>query len=164
MYVTDKEFEKRTMKWVREILGGEFVRDEQLNFKERTDLVDYGPPEIRVSVRVRRFKAFQTCRKGKDFTIRYVRSSGVETEIHKIRQGLVSYMFYGFANKEVTRIFYYNILDLRVFKDKKTEPKPLRIKWNFSSLDSALAVYMVSNVRVVRSWLREKLLIRKQKK
>jgi len=78
----------------------------------------------------------------KQFTIRWERPSGVKTEIHKIRKGLVNYILYGFVNEDEGKITQYFIGDLELFR--LHEPNPVGI-FNNNLPDSKLAVYNLIN-------------------
>lgn len=82
-------------------------------------------------------------RYGSEFTVRWSRPSGVPTEIDKIREGLVDYIFYGFVSPDESRIVRYFVGDLARFR--LAEPKPLCIREN-TPPDSKLAVYRVGDM------------------
>jgi len=155
-------FEKKTMKLVRNIVGLEFKRSsKRQDYKEATDLIDrFG---IRLGVRVRRYEdkkgkvMFLVCRKGKDLTFRD------KTEIYKLEK-LVKlfkyfYYFYGFSNEEETSILNWVIIDLKrallegglIF---------LRSRENEDG-KTTLLVYEISNFCIVKNWEREKHCIRR---
>jgi len=73
-----------------------------------------------------------------EFTIRWKRPSGVKTEIHKIKEGLVDYILYGFVDKEENKLIKYFIGDLDVFRECNVEP--IAVKQN-NPPDSLLGVF-----------------------
>jgi hypothetical protein len=94
--------------------------------------------KIRVAVRLRRFEYY--IKYAADFTIRWERRSGTRTEIHKIRDGLVDYLLYGFIDRKEEKIIQYFIGDLKIFKESKERPKVILPN---KDGNSKLAVYSI---------------------
>ena len=135
----DIEIEHKFSRTLKAILGNQFiVQDKIEDLENGTDFLLLRVNPFRVGVRLRRHKYY--LQYPNDFTIRWERPSGVDTEIHKIRKGLVDYILYGFIDEEENKIIQYFIGDLAVFM--KTEIKPI-IKPN-DPLDSWLAIYRLS--------------------
>lgn len=96
-YEQDRKIEYRFSKTIKAILGCQFIiQDEIEDIKNGTDFMLLSVNPFRVAVRLRRFKYLSMY--GNEFTIRWARPSGVKTEIHKIKEGLVNYLFYGFID------------------------------------------------------------------
>jgi len=67
-----------------------------------------------IAVRLRKNKYFFTYR---DFTVRYQSNNpNAKTEIHKIIEGCADYYFYGWESQDGTRVEYYMILGLDMFR------------------------------------------------
>lgn len=115
-------------------------KDVELDLKQGTDFTVFTLNPITVAVRLRTFDYY--LRYPDEFTIRWSRPSGVITEIHKIRLGLVNYIFYGFVDKSERNLIKYFIGDLTVFR--QFEPKPF-IKQNKNG-DSELAAFKISDL------------------
>ncbi|GAH99176.1 unnamed protein product, partial [marine sediment metagenome] len=78
-----------------------------------------------------------------EFTIRWELKSGNRTEIHKIRDGLVDYILYGFVDEKEEKILQYFIGDLKVFRLAKLEPYDIRKN---DPLDSYLAIFRLNDM------------------
>lgn len=115
-------------------------KDIELDLKQGTDFTIFTLNPIKVAVRLRTFDYY--LRYPDEFTIRWSRPSGVITEIHKIRLGLVNYIFYGFVDKSERNLIKYFIGDLTVFR--QCEPKPF-IKQNKNG-DSELAAFKINDL------------------
>lgn len=136
-YKTDRQLEDDFAKTVKYILGGVFfAKDLKADLKEGTDFMILSSDPVKVGVRLRRYYFFQN--HPHDFTLRWSRPSGVKTEIDKIREGLVTHIFYGFINEQETKLVSYFVGDLSVFR--KNEPKPAAVIAN-KPPDSKFAVY-----------------------
>uniref|UniRef100_A0A6M3JMC6 Uncharacterized protein n=1 Tax=viral metagenome TaxID=1070528 RepID=A0A6M3JMC6_9ZZZZ len=139
----DIKIEQKFSRIIKAILGNQFiVQDEIEDLENGTDFLLLRVNPFRVGVRLRRYKYFLTF--PNDFTIRWERPSGVDTEIHKIKKGLVDYILYGFINKDESKIIQYFIGDLAVFRESDVKPV---IKSN-NPLDSWLAIYNIENFPV----------------
>lgn len=87
-----------------------------------------------------------------DFTIRWSRPSGVDTEYQKIIKGLVDYILYGFIDQGEEKIISYFIGDLKVFRDSGV--KPFQIKPN-NPPDSEFAIFRLKDFPqdfVIKKW------------
>ena len=105
-YQKDRALEDKFSKTIKGILGNVFItKDIQMDLLHGTDFLTLTVNPFKVAVRLRRqdgnFERYK-----KEFTIRWSRPSGIETEIHKIKKGLVDYIFYGFVGKEETANFW----------------------------------------------------------
>lgn len=141
-YEKDIRLEILFSRTIKAILGMYFF-SQDVNYDRQlaTDFVIFKIPdmEIRVGVRLRRYEYF--LKYPKQFTIRWERPSGVKTEIHKIREGLVNYILYGFVDEQEKKLLQYFIADLEVFR--LHEPIPIGI-FNNNPPDSKLAAYNVT--------------------
>jgi len=147
----DFKLETKNIKWIKAILGNFFIiKDIQADLTEGTDFLTLTMNPFKIGVRLRRYQYF--IKYPNDFTIRWLRPSGVDTEIHKIRNGLVDYILYGFVNESENKIIKYFIGDLDIFRD--CEPEPIAILPN-NPHDSDLAVYRVNQFPeefVLKQW------------
>ena len=135
----DIQLEIKFSRQIKAILGNQFIiKDEIEDLENGTDFMLLKVNPFRVGVRLRRYKFY--LQYPDDFTIRWERPSGVSTEIHKIRQGKVDYILYGFVNASEKKILKYFIGDLNVFRNTEAEPI---IKPN-DPLDSWLAIYRLN--------------------
>jgi len=157
-YKHDLRLEERFATTIKGILGAQFfTKDPAEDTKGGTDFIIWGLQPLRVAVRLRTHDYM--LKYPNDFTIRWSRPSGVETEIHKIRKGLVDYLFYGFVDATEARLAAYFIGNLVVFRARN--PKPVCIKTN-TPPDSQLAVYSLSQFPadfIVKRWLRQEVLL-----
>jgi len=132
----DFRLEEKFSRQVRQILGLQlFKKDWKRDLKEASDFILVAQMTT-VGVRIRRQRYFS--RYAAQFTIRYERPSGVETEYSKIRRGYMTHFFYGFCNKEEKRLIFCRLLDMAVFRE--IDPVPIEKRWN-KSRDSRLAAY-----------------------
>lgn len=147
----NKELELKFDNTVRSILARQFiVRDVKADLEEGTDFLIYSVQPFRVGVRLRRFHIYPYY--NRQFTIRWEVASGVRTEIDKIYDGLVDYIFYGFVNLAEDRIVQYIIGDLSIFRAE--HPEPYQIKYNGRG-DSHLAAFRIPDMPkdfVIKSW------------
>lgn len=138
---TDRKFEAKLEQNILRILANTFIKkDIQCDLAEGTDFLVYRINPFRVAVRIRRNKFFLNPIYREQFTIRWERPSGAITEINKIRNKLVDYLLYGFANQEENNIIHWFIGDLKIFNQHMVEP--VEIKLN-NPPDSKLAVYNI---------------------
>lgn len=143
-YETDRSIEDKFSKIIKAILGNYFfVKDIEMDTKQGTDFLTYNIKPFKVAVRFRRFPMF--LKYPNDFTIRWSRPSGIKTEIHKINEGLVDYILYGFIDEKETKIIKYFIGCLSVFR--KSNVSPIVILKN-NPPDSELAIYKISQFPV----------------
>lgn len=154
VYEKNRTIEDKFSKVIKTILGNQFfVKDIQMDLKNGTDFLTFmAKNQIKVAVRLRRYSYLE--KYPEDFTIRWKLRSGVKTEIHKIMEGLVDYLLYGFINEEETKIIKYFIGDLSVFR--KCNMKPVAVIPN-DPPDSKLAVYKISQFPknfILKTWLK----------
>jgi len=122
-YEKDIRLEKKFASKIKQILGEVFItQDPILDRQEATDFLIFTVNISKVAARLRTYKHYTTEDRKNEFTIRYSRPSGNPTEIDKIREGKVGYIFYGFANSDETKIIHWFIGDLDVFR-KNESPK-----------------------------------------
>jgi hypothetical protein len=143
MMATETDFERdsglefKFADEIKEILGQVFVqRDIIADILGGTDFAIFNVTPFRVAARLRRYPYYVNY--STQFTIRWSRPSGVKTEIDKIREGLVDYLFYGFVDWNEKAIIDWFLGDLRVFREQ--EPPPAAVKRNRSG-DSDLAAF-----------------------
>jgi len=140
-FKADRQLEYKFHRIIKAILGNQFIcQDEIEDLNNGTDFLLLKANPFRIGVRLRRYEYFKNPQYRTEFTIRWERPSGVETEIHKINQGLVDYILYGFVDEREKHIIQYFIGDLMVFKDVEATPV---IKPN-TPLDSWLAIYEIN--------------------
>jgi hypothetical protein len=139
-FQTDSRLETTFTPEIKTILADLFIQKHVFaDLNEATDFAIFTVKPFRVGVRLRRYEFFNDYRH--QFTIRWSRPSGVETEIHKIRKGYVTHYLYGFVNKSETRIIFYRIFDLSKFGN----PTPSTIFENKDPPDSKFAVFNVKD-------------------
>jgi hypothetical protein len=150
-YETDIGLERRFAVVIKAILGNCFIDQDPVHDKrEGTDFEVFTVRPFKVGVRLRRY--CYLARYGNEFTLRWSRPSGVPTEIHKVREGLVDFILYGFVDADQAHIVQWFLGDLAVFRAR--EPKPIAVIPN-DPYDSDLAAFRVSDLPaefVVRSW------------
>ena len=146
----DIQLEIRFKRVIKAILGNQFIVQDRIEDLENgTDFLLLKMTPFKIGVRLRRYKYFKNYHH--EFTLRWSRPSGVKTEIHKIREGLVDYIFYGFVDPKEKQIIQYFIGDLIIFK--KNEPEGL-IKPN-NPPDSELSIYRISQLPksfIIKFW------------
>jgi hypothetical protein len=151
-YEQDIRLEVRFGKQIKAILGNYFIgQDVEHDRKQATDFEIFTVRPFTVGVRLRTHEYL--LKYSDEFTIRWSRPSGVPTEIHKIRDGLVDYILYGFVDQQEQHIEQYFLGDLGVFR--ANEPQPLCVKPNRPP-DSELAAYKVASLpsEFVLHWYR----------
>lgn len=137
-YDDDRAIEDSFSSQIKYILAQHFIsKDINQDLEQAQDFGVYRVNPFTVAVRLRGFQYFR--KYWNQFTIRWSRPSGVKTEIHKIREGLVNYILYGFLDLEKRSIIQYFIGDFSKF----TDPKPYDIRPN-NPYDSELAIYELS--------------------
>ena len=140
-YDRDIKLERKFTPEIKRILGDVFItQDPVLDQQEATDFLIFTVNISKVAARLRTYKHYTTGDRKNEFTIRYSRPSGNPTEIDKIREGKVGYIFYGFVNNDETKIIQWFIGDLEVFR--KNEPKSVRPYPN-DPPDSELVAYKI---------------------
>jgi len=140
-YKNDRSLEDKFSKTIKAILGNQFItKDIEMDLKRGTDFLIFNVNPFKIGVRLRRYQYYKNVKYRNQFTIRWSRPSGVKTEIHKIMDGYVDYILYGFINECEEKIIKYFIGDLEVFRN--TEAKPVSILPNHPH-DSDLAVFNV---------------------
>lgn len=143
-YAWDIRLEQKFTTDIKSILANIFITQDKIaDLKEGTDFLVFQIEPIRVAARLRTFFHYTVKNRRNEFTIRWQRPSGVKTEIDKIREGLVQYIFYGFVDAEERKIIQYFIGDLGVFR--QYEPSPIGIYPN-KPHDSDLAAYALTQL------------------
>ena len=128
-YEKNITLERKFSRKIKAILGNQFiVQDPILDQYEGTDFAIMTVKPFKVGVRLRRYKYWLNSKYREQFTTRWKLLSGNKTEIHKIREGLVNYILYGFVDKKEEKIIQYFIGDLKIFI--LDEPKPYQKRWN----------------------------------
>lgn len=142
-YEKDIRLERKFADDIKVILAKHFiVQDRIADTKQGTDFFIFQIKPFRVAARLRTFEHFITGNRRDEFTIRWCRPSHIKTEIDKIREGLVQYLFYGFVDKTESNLIQYFIADLNIFL--KTNPKPYKIYPNYNPRDSDFAVFKIN--------------------
>ena len=140
-YQEDLRLEIEFGRTIKQVLGLYFFRqDDFADKKEGTDFMIYVAGGVRVAVRLRTYKYL--AKYGDQFTIRWRRPSGVDTEIHKIKRGYVSHLFYGFVDEQEKNIVQYFIGDLSFLRFPNYKPREIRQN---NPHDSDLAVYYLED-------------------
>ena len=135
----DIKLEHKFHRIIKAILGNYFIYQDRIEDLENgTDFMLLEMKPFKIGVRLRRYKFYELY--PNEFTIRWKRPTGVTTEYHKIMQGLVDYILYGFVCSDESKIIQYFIGDLSIFR--KTKIIPI-IKPN-NPLDSLLAIYKLN--------------------
>ncbi len=123
-YDTDRTLEVRFARQIKQILGLCFIsQSKYMDQKEATDFAVFYIEPFSVAARLRRYPIYCNLQYRNQFTVRWSRPSGIKTEIHKIREGLVQYLFYGFLNETESHIIQYFVGDLNVLLE--ANPKHL---------------------------------------
>lgn len=139
----DRQLELKFLPIIASVLGRYFfVQDDSEDLLRGSDFVVLHGENIRCAARLRRTgNQYFNNQWLEEFSIRWSRPSGVETEIHKINKDYVNQIFYGFVNPEETKIIQYFIGDLKLFKQLKV--KPFLIKNNYDN-SSEMALYKIN--------------------
>lgn len=141
-YEEDIKLERKFADRIKVILAKQFIiQDTIADLKQGTDFLIFQVSPFRVAARLRTYTHFIIGNRRNEFTLRWERPSGVKTEIDKIREGLVQYLFYGFIDSDKNEIIQYFIADLNIFN--QDEPRPSAIYPN-NPHDSDLAVYEIT--------------------
>lgn len=141
-FQTDIQLEKKFSKTIKGVLGNYFIRqDVQQDLKHGTDFLTYTMQPFKIGLRLRRKDSCFDKYKD-EFTIRWSRPSGVDTEIHKIRNNQVQYILYGFVNESQEKIIQYFIGDLGIFNTHYKHP---RFIFQNKPRDSDLAVWRITD-------------------
>lgn len=144
-YDRDIILENRFSRIIRAILGLQFfTQREWEDQNEGTDFAVFSSGPVRVAVRLRRNKFLLSY--PNDITVRWSRPSGIRTEIHKIREGLVNHMLYGFVSSDEGSLVMYSIISLNPFPES-----PISVHKN-NPPDSELAVFKVNQFRILKAW------------
>jgi len=152
-FCKDRILEDGFAQTVKNILAQQFIsKVESDDLEKGRDFAIYRVQPFSVAVRLRRFSYFQSFHD--EFTIRWSRPLGTKTEIHKIREGTVDYLFYGFLSPEEKTIIQYFLADLKYF----CNPTPYKIFPN-NPYDSELAIFKISQFPksfIIRFWRDDK--------
>jgi len=112
----DKKWSDRFLPEIKRILGEHLIQEPPIaeDAERNTDLIVLRLDAIRIACRVRDNRYLD--RYGDEFTIRSSRTSGAKTELTKVIEGWGDYLFYGFANKDNTKLAQWRIISLNVFR------------------------------------------------
>jgi hypothetical protein len=112
----DKRWSDRFLPQIKGILGLHLIGEPpaEEDAERNTDLMVLRMDAVRIGCRVR--KHHYLAQYGNEFTIRAGRPSGVKTELTKIIEGWGDYFFYGFSNEPETRLEFWALADMRVFR------------------------------------------------
>ena len=153
-YDDDIRLERKHSTTIAGILGKVFIsQDAEMDWKHATDFAIFTVRPFTVAARLR--TNGYLAKYGDQFTVRWSRPSGVDTEIHKIRRGDADYILYGFVSSDESSIVRYFIGDLDIFRS--SEPEPIGIYPN-NPPDSELAAYRLTQFTpsfVIKSWPNE---------
>jgi len=137
-FCKDRTLEDSLAPTVKSILAQQFIcKVESDDLEKGRDFAIYRVQPFSVAVRLRRFSYFRAFHN--EFTIRWSRPLGTKTEIHKIREGTVDYLFYGFLSPDEKTIIQYFLANLKHFGN----PTPYKILSN-NPYDSELAIFKIS--------------------
>jgi hypothetical protein len=114
-YPTDREWSDKMLPQIRRWVGPYLLEPAPLEFdcKEATDLMVLRARDMRIAARVRRSGYAEKYEF--QFTLRWRRDSGAETELSKIVNGWGDWMFYGHADKD-DMINLWWLIDLSSFR------------------------------------------------
>jgi len=93
-----------------------FIKDMEADLKQGTDMLIATSKPVRVGIRLRRNRYYQNSKWRWQFTIRFDRPSGEDTEWQKLWQGLYTHLFYGFLSPNEKKIIQYFIGDMDIFR------------------------------------------------
>lgn len=150
-YVADRKLETKFAGTIKGILGKQFITQSiEADLTQGIDFAIFRIEPFSVAARLRRYKYYVKYKH--QFTIRWSRPSGVETEIDKVNTGLVDYFFYGFVDEAEKKIIKYFIADLGVFR--QVAIPPFAIKLN-DPPDSELGIWRIADFPpefILKSW------------
>ena len=107
--------ERKFAKEIKCILGLVFIgQDAEMDRNQATDFLTFTIKNIKVACRLRTYNYY--LKYPDEFTIRSELYSGNKTELQKIREELVDYIFYGFVDENENKIIRYFIGDLDIFR------------------------------------------------
>jgi len=127
-YATDRQWSDIFIPAMKQVIGpyllttSSFDQDTQ----RATDLVVLGVANKQIACRVRRPGFYD--KYGNQFTIRYERASGTQTEFEKIAKGFADWMFYGHAADNNGNLRWWWLLNLDVFRKIFREHKANTIR------------------------------------
>lgn len=113
---TDKRWSDRFLNEIKREIAVHLISEPPMeeDAERNTDLMVLKLDSVRIGCRVRKNRYLSQY--GKEFTIRAGRPSGMKTELTKIIEGWGDYLFYGFSNKEETRLEQWILGDLKAFR------------------------------------------------
>ena len=110
----DMQLEIKLEREIKMILAEQFIsKDIEMDMNRGTDFLIFNINPFKVGVRLRRFDYYENNEYRNQFTIRWARPTGNETEIDKIRKGYVGYILYGFVDSSEENIIQYFIGNLK---------------------------------------------------
>lgn len=112
----DKRWSDRFLHEIKGILGQHLIGEPpvQEDQERNTDLIVLKMDAVRIACRIRKYSYWLQYQN--EFTIREGRPSGFKTELTKIIEGWGDYLFYGFADAGESSLFFWRLLDLKVFR------------------------------------------------
>ena len=113
-YNSDREWSDKFLPQVKQIVGPMLLipSDLEEDRKHATDLIILKARDMRVAVRLRRSGYLKY---GNQFTFRYKRNNGVETEWSKIKNGFADWFLYGHVDSG--SIVKWMVIDLHKFRE-----------------------------------------------
>ena len=115
-YTQNRNWSDQFLPTVKQIVGEHMIRaaPDLVDMREATDLMTLDGTDKRIAVRIRRYGIAK--KYPYQFTVRAKVKSGVKTELAKIVDGYVDWMFYGHANFEGNGLALWWLLDLNAFR------------------------------------------------
>ena len=152
-YALDRRWSDFYLPQIRQIVGPFLLEPapDDIDMHEATDLVILKARDLRIACRVRRDEA--SAAYPFDFTVRYSRPSGRETEHVKIMAGFGDLMFYGHASSENT-IGRWMLIDLDVFRSSlKQDPTYRFIRAKYKGNFDGSSSFYAYDVRSFPDWM-----------
>jgi len=115
-YVADRTWSDQYIPHMKKIIGPYLLEESsfEVDTTKASDLVVLQAASVMIACRVRR--AGYADRYPNQFTLRYMRDSGAETEYSKIVSGWATWMFYGHAGQEPGVIGRWMLINLNHFR------------------------------------------------
>lgn len=113
-YRNDRTWSDQFIPAIRAVVGPLLVVESSIDVdrEEATDLLVFTARDLRIAARVR--KASYLTRFPDEFTIRWKRDNGAQTEFAKIARGWANWLFYGFG--EDGTLAAWRVIDLDEFR------------------------------------------------
>ena len=127
-YASDRQWSDRFIPSLKQVVGPYLLVTSSFDqdTKQASDLVVLNVMPKQIACRVRRPGFYD--KYGTQFTIRYERASGTETEFAKIAKGFADWMLYAHAADNQGNLCFWVLLDLNVFRKIYREHKAQTVK------------------------------------